>query len=88
MTDEAAATHKAAVDELESLCKTIEEKSDPKELSDVQRAWLAFKEAEANRQTEWHHGGTIRPLLYHLAATQLTRDRIRQLKEAEENKMG
>ena len=75
------------MEELEALCKSIEEQSGDKEISDVQRAWLAFKEAEANSQTELHHGGTIRPMIYHMIAVRLTTDRIRQLKEAEENRM-
>ncbi|WP_407167784.1 lysozyme inhibitor LprI family protein [Bradyrhizobium sp. ORS 111] len=87
MNTEAASRHAAAMDELEGLCRSIEESSDTKELKDVQRAWLAFKEAEANRQTEWHHGGTIRPLIYHTTAARLTTDRIKQIKEAEENRM-
>lgn len=87
MTEQAAADDAAAMKELESLCRGIEEGSDTKELSEVQRAWSAFKEAEANRQTEWHYGGTIRPMIYHTVAARLTADRIKQLKEAKENKI-
>lgn len=87
MNDEAAASHAAAMEELDALCLSIEAISDTKELNESQRAWLVFKDAEANRQTEWHHGGTIRPLIYHTVAARLTADRIKQLKEAGENKL-
>jgi Lysozyme inhibitor LprI len=87
MNAEAAASHEASMEELDVLCKTIEKASETKEIIEVQRAWLAFKEAEANRQTEWDLGGSIRPMIYHSVAARLTTDRIKQLKEAEENRM-
>jgi uncharacterized protein YecT (DUF1311 family) len=87
MNQDAASKHAGATDELEALCNVIERESESKEIHEVQRAWLAFKEAEAGRQTQWHLGGSIRPMIYSTVAAQLTNDRIRQLKYAQENQM-
>jgi hypothetical protein len=40
----------------------------PITIDEVQRHWLAYNEAEAERQAEMYLGGTVRPSLYHFAA--------------------
>jgi uncharacterized protein YecT (DUF1311 family) len=79
MTRDARARHKAAITELETLYNEIA--LETPEIHDVQRAWLAFKEAEAERQTQRHLGGTIRPMIYALAAEAITRGRIVELRD-------
>jgi uncharacterized protein YecT (DUF1311 family) len=79
MTRDAGARHQAAMAELETLCSEIEE--DTPEIHDVQRAWLVFKKAEAERQTRRQLGGSIRPMIYSLAAEALTRGRISELRD-------
>jgi Lysozyme inhibitor LprI len=85
MNSDAARRHKAAMYELEMLCKEID--LETPEIHDVQRAWLAFKEAEAERQTQRHLGGSIRPMIYSLAAEAITRNRIQELRDWLDNRM-
>jgi uncharacterized protein YecT (DUF1311 family) len=79
MNREAASLHQSAMAELNSLCAEVVK--DTPEIYDVQKLWLSFKEAEAERQTERHLGGTIRPMIYSLSAEGLTRTRIRELRD-------
>jgi hypothetical protein len=79
MTRDAGARYKAAMDELETLCDEVALQTPG--IHEVQRAWLPFKEAEAERQAERHLGGTIRPMLYFLASEAITRARISKLRE-------
>jgi Lysozyme inhibitor LprI len=80
MNRDAAARREAAVQELEVLCNQIKGETGRDEIESVQRLWLNFKEAEAERQTERHLGGSIRPMIYSLAAEAITRSRIDELK--------
>jgi uncharacterized protein YecT (DUF1311 family) len=73
--------------ELEELCARIEKEEASAEIQKVQTLWLAFKEAEAERQTQRHLGGSIRPMIYPLAAEAITRARIKELNEWLENRM-
>jgi uncharacterized protein YecT (DUF1311 family) len=85
MNQQAAQEHASAVEELEVLCRTISENTKTNEIYDVQALWRAFKEAEAARQAQRHLGGTIRPMLYSLAAASLTKARIKELQQWLEN---
>jgi Lysozyme inhibitor LprI len=68
MNRDAAARHEVAMTELEELCREIAIETASDEIYKVQQAWLTFKEAEAERQTQRHLGGSIRPMLYSLGA--------------------
>jgi hypothetical protein len=75
ITQAARDQHKAAMVELDALCKEValltpEMPSRPKPVTidRVQLHWLCYKETEAARQAEMYLGGTIRPSLYHFAA--------------------
>jgi uncharacterized protein YecT (DUF1311 family) len=84
---DAANRHAQAMAELEGICKEIELSTSSTEIHHVQRAWLAFKEAEAERITQWQLGGSIRPMVYSMAAAEITRARIQQIKDLEEHRM-
>ena len=80
MNREAAARAQAAAEELQKLCDEIADKRKDS-IHAVQQAWEAFKQVEAERQSDWSAGGSIRPLLFHLAAAGLTRARMKELRE-------
>lgn len=46
-----------------------------------QRAWLTFRDAEAASYADAMRGGSAAPLLFYGQQTQLTRSRIKQLRE-------
>ncbi len=79
MNREARMRHLAAMDELETLCNEVAKETP--EVHEVQGVWLAFKKAEAARQAELNLRGTIRPMLYSMAAEEITRARISELRE-------
>jgi uncharacterized protein YecT (DUF1311 family) len=86
MNQYAADRHRLATAELETLCAEIERKMLSDEIYKVQRAWAEFKEAEAERQTQRQLGGSIRPMIYSMAAEEITRARIKELKNWLENR--
>ncbi|MCP3414222.1 lysozyme inhibitor LprI family protein [Bradyrhizobium brasilense] len=85
MNRDAADQYQRAKDELEAVCLNIEEFYP--DIREVQRLWQAFKEAEAERMTRNSEGGSIRPMVYSLAAAQITRERITQIQALENNRM-
>jgi uncharacterized protein YecT (DUF1311 family) len=85
MTREASERRDAAAQELKNICESVA--LDTPEIFEVQNIWEAFKEAEAERQAQRHLGGTIRPMLYSLAAESITLTRIEELKNWLENKL-
>lgn len=87
MNQDAADRHAQAMLELEELCKEIALNTSSTEINEVQRAWLVFKKAEADRITQWQLRGSIRPMVYSLAAWEITKDRIQQIKDLEEHRM-
>jgi uncharacterized protein YecT (DUF1311 family) len=87
MNQDAANRHAQAMAELEALCKEIELNTSSTEIHGVQCAWLAFKEAEAERITQRQLGGSIRPMVYSMAAAEITTARIQQIKDLEEHRM-
>jgi uncharacterized protein YecT (DUF1311 family) len=87
INQDAANRHAQAMAELEALCKEIEFKTSSTEIHDVQGVWLAFKEAEAERITQRQLGGSIRAMVYSMAAAEITRGRLQQIKDLEEHRM-
>jgi uncharacterized protein YecT (DUF1311 family) len=85
MNRQAAQEHASALKELGILCSDICKNTKSNEIYDVQVLWSAFKEAEAERQAQRHLGGSIRPMLYSLAATTITKARIKELQQWLEN---
>lgn len=85
MTREAGTRYQAAAAELDMLCKEIA--SQTPEIVEVQNSWVAYMEAEAERQTQRHLGGSVRPMIYCMAAEAITRARIQELKNWVENGM-
>ena len=49
-------------------------------LKESQRAWLAFRDAQAAFEADEAHGGTMAPTLRYATMTELTDQRIKQLK--------
>ncbi|KJC53465.1 hypothetical protein UB31_08605 [Bradyrhizobium sp. LTSP849] len=69
-----------AVDqELEKLINEVAKGSQSETIRQVQQAWRAFAEAEAERSAEDWVGGTGHPLVYYSALRALTSDRLHQL---------
>jgi len=79
MNEQAAQQHADSQSELEKICTQIQASTGSNEIYQVQTHWNAFKEAEASRQAQPHLGGSIRPMLYSLAAAQITQTRIKEL---------
>jgi uncharacterized protein YecT (DUF1311 family) len=89
MNRAAAANHQTAVDELDSICNEIALRTSSDKIRKVQRLWVVFKEAEAERQSEiFSPDGGLRPVHYSYTAEQITRTRIRELKEYLEDLTG
>jgi uncharacterized protein YecT (DUF1311 family) len=85
MNSEAGTRYQVAAAELDVLCKEIA--SQTPEIVQVQNSWIAYMEAEAERQTQRHLGGSIRPMIYSMAAEAITRARIQELKSWLENRV-
>lgn len=66
------------------LAKLRETESQQK-LKETQRAWIASRDAEAARAAKEAEGGTMAPTLRYGTMTQLTRERIAELKAIIEN---
>ena len=50
-------------------------------LRQAQRAWIAFRDAEAMLHADAMRGGSAAPLLFYGRKTQLTRERIKHLQD-------
>ena len=69
-----------AVDlELEKLANAVAA-ADKSDIFEVQKAWRAFAESEAERQAKDWTGGSGWPLIYYTALKQLSDDRLKQLR--------
>ena len=81
MNAEARADFKKADAELnktyEALLKKLPDAESKQKLKESQRAWLAFRDAEAAFAAG---GGTMAPTLRYATMTELTEQRIKQLK--------
>ena len=71
---------RTADEELTKLCNEIVKFSKSDTIFAVQQHWLAFRKAEADRQTEKFGRGTIRPTIRNMIQRDLTRARISELK--------
>lgn len=49
-------------------------------LREAQRAWIAYRDAEAKRAADEARGGSMAPMLYSGAIAELTQDRIKRLR--------
>jgi uncharacterized protein YecT (DUF1311 family) len=87
MHNDASIRYQTASSELEQLCQQIAQATNSDEIHNVQRAWLQFMETEAERQTQRHLGGSIRPMIYCFVAEKITRARVLELKDWLDNRM-
>jgi len=64
----------------EALLKKLPGAESKEKLKQSQRAWLAFRDAEAAFAADEAHDGSMAPTLRHATMTELTEQRIKQLK--------
>ena len=81
MNNQAAQDYVGYTDELEKVCAQVKTITGRHEIDEVQKHWSAFRDAEAERQTQRHKGGSIRRMLYSLAASKITEARIKELRD-------
>ncbi len=81
MNDRAAQSYAALNEELDKICAQVRAYTGRDEVDAVQKLWGEFRNAEAERQAQRHLGGTIRRMLYILAATRITEARIKELRD-------
>jgi uncharacterized protein YecT (DUF1311 family) len=84
MNAEARADFKRADAELnktyEAVLKKLPDDESKQKLKQSQRAWLAFRDAEAAFAADEAHGGSMAPTLRYETMAELTEQRIKQLK--------
>ena len=83
MNQEAAAEFKKTDRELNKLYPQVLAKLDAEgqeKLKAAQRAWVAFRDAQAELEADLARGGTMAPLLRATSLTSTTQDRITQLR--------
>ena len=84
MNAEARADFKRADTELnntyEAVLKKLPNDESKQKLKQSQRAWLAFRDAEAAFAADEARGGSMAPTLRYAMMTELTQQRIKQLK--------
>jgi uncharacterized protein YecT (DUF1311 family) len=83
MNQEAAAEFKKADAELNKVYPQVLAKLDAEgkdKLKAAQRAWVAFRDAQAELEADTARGGSMAPLLRATSMTQTTEDRVKQLK--------
>jgi uncharacterized protein YecT (DUF1311 family) len=64
----------------EALLKKLPDAQNKQDLKASQRAWLVFRDAEAAFVANQANGGSIAPTIRYETMTQLTQQRIKQLK--------
>jgi uncharacterized protein YecT (DUF1311 family) len=64
----------------EALLKKLSDAGSKEKLKQSQRAWLVFRDAEAAFEADEARGGTMAPTLRYTTMTELTEQRIKQLK--------
>jgi uncharacterized protein YecT (DUF1311 family) len=88
MNAEARADFKRADAELnktyEAVLKKLPDDESKQKLKQSQRAWLAFRDAEAAFAADEARGGSMAPTLRYATMTELTQQRIKQLKSHRE----
>ena len=70
---ELSKTHKA-------LLARLSDAESKKKLEESQRAWIAFRDAEASFAADQVRGGSAAPVLRYMSMTESTEQRIKQLK--------
>ena len=84
MNAEARADFKLSDAELnktyEAVLKKLPDAESKEKLKQSQRAWLAFREAEAAFAADEARGGSMAPTIRYETMTELTQQRIKQLK--------
>lgn len=66
----------------QEVLATLEE-ADKKQFVAAQRAWLAYRDAQAAYEADLEaRGGSMRPLIYNGACTRLTEARVKEMKQA------
>src|SRR6266540_345603 len=65
----------------EALLTKLPDAESKQKLKESQRAWLAFRDAEAAFQADGERGGSIAPLIYSTTASELTQARIEALRK-------
>ena len=84
MNAEARADFKLADAELnktyEAVLKKLPDAESKEKLKQSQRAWLAFRDAEAAFAADEARGGSMAPTIRYATMTELTEQRIKQLK--------
>ncbi len=83
MNQQAAADSEKADVELNKVYKQVlaaeMDEEAVKLLKAAQKAWIAFRDAEAKHAEDEARGGSMAPLLYYSALARVTRDRTKQL---------
>ena len=83
MNQQAAEDSEKADAELNKVYKKVVASSQDEEavklLKAAQKAWIAFRDAEAKFAEDEARGGSMAPLLYYSALARLTRERTKQL---------
>ena len=83
MNQQAAADSEKADAELNKVYKKVlaaeMDEEAVKLLKAAQKAWIAFRDAEAKHAEDEARGGSMAPLLYYSALARVTRDRTKQL---------
>jgi uncharacterized protein YecT (DUF1311 family) len=64
----------------EALLRKLPDAEGKEKLKQSQRAWLTFRDAEAAFASDQARGGSMAPVLRYATMTELTQQRIKQLK--------
>jgi uncharacterized protein YecT (DUF1311 family) len=64
----------------EALLAKLPDAGSKQKLKESQRAWLSFRDAEAAFATDRTRGGSMSPTIRYETMTELTQQRIKQLK--------
>ena len=64
-----------------ALMAKLPDAESKQKLKESQRAWLAFRDAEAAFQADGERGGSMAPLIYSTTASELTQARIEALRK-------
>jgi uncharacterized protein YecT (DUF1311 family) len=85
MNQAAAAESEKADAELNKIYKKVlaaeMDEEGVKLLKSAQKAWIAFRDAEAKHAEDEARGGSMAPLLYYSALARVTKDRTKQLEQ-------
>lgn len=91
MVDQAAKDLKVANAELNAIFSQLMAQLDQHgkdKLRVVERKWLAYRDSHADFEASLYEGGSIQPLIRTNCLVQMTRNRIKELKEVLESDFG